>query len=137
MGGVFASKAADIGGVSLDTALVNASKIKKDNEAKLEQLFEEFETIKDGIDQECVSIDEIKKGLGRQRVQAYFHHLGIAIMRPDFMFKLLDNDRNKIVSKKEFIRGCMRLQGSTKPDVMEILVRQQSLDAKLNTILMK
>jgi hypothetical protein len=125
---VFVKRTEDLSSVSRDFALASATGIAIKNEKQIEDLFDELDKDKTG----AICLTGIKEGLKHKRIQAYFHHLGIDIMRPDLMVNFFDEDHDGTLDRKEFVEGCKRLQGGAKPaEIAEILVLIKGIEGKL------
>jgi hypothetical protein len=109
--GVFVQKANDVGSVSRDAALAQSYLKIMDTKRNMEELFDEF----DKDNSEEITTSEIERGLTEPRIQAYFRVLEIDIVDKNLFLNHFDEDHDGSVSKEEFVEGCQRLQGSTRP----------------------
>jgi len=109
--GVFVQKANDVGSVSRDAAIAQAYLKRMDNKRDIVEVFEEFD--KDSNWQ--ITPFEIERGLNQPRIQAYFDHLDIDVVDKEFFLEHFHDIDDGCVSKDEFVRGCLVLQGASRP----------------------
>jgi Ca2+-binding EF-hand superfamily protein len=98
----------------------------------LTDLFDRIDTNNNGF----LSRTEIEQGLKDIHIQAYFAQLNIDVeMNPDEFFGLLDEDKNDMVDRDEFVTICMRLQGGAKAlQLARIMSNMEEVKSQLQDV---
>mmetsp|Transcript_65775 Transcript_65775/g.152828 ORF Transcript_65775/g.152828 Transcript_65775/m.152828 type:complete len:175 (+) Transcript_65775:36-560(+) len=88
----------------------------------LEELFSSIDKDANGV----ISFDELATAVNDPEVNAYLAHLDIDTTTATILFGLLDEDRDRLISKEEFMAGFLRLKGGAKPAEVAVLMQHST-----------
>jgi len=77
---------------------------------QLEELFRSMDPANAGH----ITYDAFERGLNDHLVQAYLHSMEITVDDALNLFELLDSDESNCIDLDEFVRGCLKLRGSSR-----------------------
>merc|ERR1712125_274061 len=98
---------------------------------EMRELFIEMDTDESGT----VCLAEVKEFFKDERVQSYFHALGLDTHDAERLFSLLDEDGSGELSLDEFLDGCLRLKGPARSiDVYTLMYESRKLNNRFHNL---
>jgi len=112
-----------------DVADFLEKKRRKDEQSL--RLFNHVDTTKTG----AVSLADLTRSLHNEKIESKFNKVGINVAQVEILLNVIDADGNGHITRDEFIQGLSHLHSGAKAtDVAQLLMEEQKMDAKMNTV---
>mmetsp|Transcript_46980 Transcript_46980/g.109513 ORF Transcript_46980/g.109513 Transcript_46980/m.109513 type:complete len:685 (+) Transcript_46980:27-2081(+) len=134
--GLFCHSAIAIVGADHDHRTTEHMKTQRGHVARLESLFASMDEHSTGV----VTISDFERNLNNAYSQAYLASvLDIEVTNSWALFKVLDSDQDCVISKEDFVQGCLRLRGQARSVDMhkmlqEIRWQHRQINERLETL---
>lgn len=81
----------------------------------------------------AITIEEFRRHLQSESVQAVFDSIGLDASDMWTLFKLMDIDQDSVIELDEFVSGCLRLKGNARAlDIAKLYYEQKAVAKRLS-----